>query len=483
MSSMQPSSLKHVIRASARVWQERMGAEVPPPRRLLAAVSSLSAATEANALPEVTVAQIQGKLITAYEQSGLQQASRRELRQGCQVWFLGDRPPGRARPVASAVVKQVSDRRLRAGFMALIDAYLHGFDEQDADVAWLGQQLGSLASQWQWRDYDAWPERLKRYPLFDPDLAVDKVAEAVIEAGPNHRRVFEDIGLDSAGRSHSGFEEAVFRAVCRMVGAMKGQPARQSQDWLIDWAQVGDRTMAFPKAWPDFAGALFLPWQNEHPGKSHQTRVMDTAIRYAGDPRITPLRWKEVQDRFATVYSTVLRWLTEASVKQFFDIVSQMLDGNDSAMWEARRKFWTAYLDAGHITAAWVAFGSTGERYALQAARLSGDASLKMFGRLIPGSGRSPQQCALLMHIGDMTIAEWSHNGKCRFWPRGSRGAPQLFRMNARGNGDYSAYELMTAPLEIAHMSGWQTKFSKAIHDHTNVQMRFKSRASIRDVR
>lgn len=478
---MQTTSLKQILNTSINLWQKRLETEVPPPRRLLAAVSSLSSASDASAMPEVTIAQIQGRLISACEQNTLRQLSKRDLRQGCQAWFFGDQPPGRSRPVASAVVKEVADRRLRAGFMALIDAYLNGFDEKDPDVSWLGQQLERLASQWQWREHDAWPARLKRYPLFDPERAVHKVAEAVLQAGGKHRDIFEDLGLEGAGRSRSGFEEAVFRAVCRMVGGMSD--AKQSQEWLIDWAQVGDRTMAFPKSWPDFAGALFLPWQNKAPEKPHKTRVMDTAIRYAGDPRINPLRWKEVQNRFAIAYSTVLRWLTEASVKQFFDIVSRMLDGNNSDMWEARRKFWTAYLDAGHISAAWVAFGKSGEREALHTAKLSGDASLKMFGRIIPGSGQSPQHCALLMHIGDMTIAEWSHNGKCRFWPRGARGAPVLFRMNSKRTGDYSASELMAAPLEIAHTSGWQSKFSKAIHEHTGIQMRFKSRASILDVR
>lgn len=468
---MQTSFLKQVLHTSLRIWEKRLAAEPPQPHGLMNAVANLPSRKGAGTISEVSVAQIQTRLARAYEDNTLKQLSRRDLRQSCQVWFLGNQPPGRTRPVATAVIREVSDRRLRSAFMALIDAYLNGFDEEDPDVVWLGQELQTLSGQWQWRPHDDWPERLKRYPLFDPQRAVAKVAEAVLQDGTQRQNIFADIGLESSGRSRTGFEEAVFRAVCRMASGMTGTNAANTQKWLIDWAQVGDRTMAFPKSWPDFASALFLPWQNKVPEKVHQTRIMDTAIRYAGDPRIAPLRWDEVQKRFAAAYNTILRWLTEGSVKQFFDIVSRMLDGNDLAMWKARRKFWTAYLDAGHITAAWVAFGRTGERFALDAATASGDSSLKLFGRIIPGTGKAPDHCALLMHIGDMTIVEWSHNGKCRFWPRGAKGAPVLFRRNNKGIGDYSANDLMSAELGIAHMSGWQMRIAITIQQHTGIRM------------
>lgn len=453
------------------VWQKRLDTEVPGPSLLLAAVAGLSSRQEAHVIPETTVAEIQNRLVTAYSGNKLKELTRRELRQGCQVWLLGDTPPGRDRPIATAIVKEVADRKLRAAFMALIDAYLDGFDEEDPHLAWLGEQLDKLARSWQWRDHDAWPKRLEKYPLFDPKRAVQKVAADVLLARSNHRNIIEDLGLDAVGRNRSGFEEAVFRAVCRLVSGMLGAEARDHQRSIINWAQVREHTMAFPKAWPEFASALFLPWQHETPAKDHQNRVMDAALQFAGDPRITPLRWKAVEESFGSAYATVLRWLTESSVKQFFDIVSEMLGGNDYAMWQARRKFWTDYLDAGHIEAAWVAFGSTGAEYALHTARTSGDPSLKMFGRISSGTGKSPQHCALLMKLGDLTIAEWSHNGSCRFWPRGSDKAPALFRMGKHG-GDYHARELMNAPEAISHHPGWQARFASKIREHTGVRIR-----------
>lgn len=468
---MQPESLKYVLQSSMTVWQRKLALEVPGPRHSLAAVAGLSGKLDTSALSETTVDEIQKRLTTAYSRKNLSELTRRDLRQGCQVWFLGENPPGRDRPLATAVVKEVADRKLRAAFMALIDAYLDGFDEDDPHLVWLGEQLDMLARHWSWRDHDLWPERLARYPLFDPKRAVEKVSNDVMRAGADHRAILDDIGLNGSGRDRSGFEEAIFRAVCRMVSGKLGAEARDHQNWLIGWAQVREHTMAFPKAWPEFACALFLPWQKEAPPNDHRNRIMEAALQYAGDPRITPVRWKAVEERFAAAYATVVRWLTEASVKQFFDIVSEMLDGNDRTMWQARRKFWTAYLDAGHIEAAWVAFGNTGADYALHAARTSGNPSLKMFGRIVSGTGRSPQHCALLMKIGDLTIAEWSHNGSCRFWARGAANAPVLFRMGKYA-GDYDARELMNSQDAIPHYSGWQARIALKIREHTGIFVR-----------
>src|SRR5262249_46073877 len=47
------------------------------------------------------------------------------------------------------------------------------------------------------------------------------------------------------------------------------------------------------------------------------------------------------------------------------------------------------------------------------------------YGRLGDGNAN---HSVLLIRIGDLTFAEWSHNGKLRAWPNDSKNVPALFR-------------------------------------------------------
>ena len=66
------------------------------------------------------------------------------------------------------------------------------------------------------------------------------------------------------------------------------------------------------------------------------------------------------------------------------------------------------------------------------------------------------------MKIGDMTIVDWSHNGKCQFWRRGDANAPSLYQSSY-----HSA--LYGAPQQEVHASpatySWQRKVAGIIEE------------------
>jgi len=399
--------------------------------------------------------------------NGMDGLSRRDLREGCRVFFYPPHPPGRTREVGEPLVERVFQLQRRAAFLALIDAYLDSFAVDDPDISNLAAALGTAASSWPWREADLWPQRVAIFNLFDPVDAPRRLAAAVLGSDATPRALLDQAGLNSDGRRRGGLAETSFKAACALTSKKLGRAAIPFQARVLAWAQDGGGTLAFPRVWPEFVSSLFKPWRGEDPPAAHRNALIEAAVAYGGDPRIGE-RWKSVSDEDA--YEVVVRWLTKASVEQFFDIVSEtMIDRPD--MWEQRRRFWTQYLKANVISAAWVAFGTDGADRAKRVARTSGDRGFSMFGRLSGGNGRTSQHAALIMRIGDLTVVEWSHNGKCYIWRTSELGAPKLFLRNDANWADYEPSELMYAPLDVTHNIGWQSRIAAILRDQAGVRL------------
>lgn len=400
-------------------------------------------------------------------EEGAASLSRKDLRESCRTYLSPPHAPARTPKLAADILQQVEQLQRRSAFFALIDAYLDGFSEDDPVVIKLAERLEQLNKNWPWRPLDPWPARIQNYNLLTPHLAPQAIAKTIIEYGQPHGAVFESAGLNTDGRRVGALAAASFVAGCDLLRKHKGSASIPYQLRLIDWSNEHGR-LPYPTAWPEFARALFEPWISAEPGSIHRNRIVDRAISHGGDPRINHHAWKPVEEISKEAYHTVIRWLTQASVRQFFDIVSEtMTDGKE--MWEKRRKFWTSYLDAEMISKAWVAFGADGALRAQNAARRTNDMSLSMFGRLESGQGRSPQHAALIMAIGDLIVVDWSHNGKYNIWPKNAPNRPALFKRGSR-YGDYAPYDLMHAPINGPHIGNWQEKVAQIIRSETGLR-------------
>lgn len=167
-----------------------------------------------------------------------------------------------------------------------------------------------------------------------------------------------------------------------------------------------------------------------------------------------------------------VRWLTEQSLRQFLDVVESV---NPNLNWPHRRKFWEAVhaaLEPGpdNQFQAWVVLDSEG----------AGEAR-RRFGKntrpaQFSGGGVQQGHAVLLMRIGKGVCAEWSFNGKCRFWVDAERpGAPRLYEQTY--DAEFLRNGRRYAPiLEISHNShagpnAWQHKAAKQIEKMTGVRL------------
>jgi hypothetical protein len=158
----------------------------------------------------------------------------------------------------------------------------------------------------------------------------------------------------------------------------------------------------------------------------------------------------------------MIRWLAQATLEQFLKVVDRVAAKHQ---WDYRRAFWNAYIEKRVVANAWVAFGANGAQVARKIAETTADSLMRRFGML---GGAGADQAVLLLSIGDLIIADWSHNGRLRIWRRGNTSAPE-FNLET-----YVASALRTdSEFDTVHLppDGWQSKAEAYIRRHTGIKL------------
>ena len=171
---------------------------------------------------------------------------------------------------------------------------------------------------------------------------------------------------------------------------------------------------------PAAAHGLLSPFVDEDPPADLKATVRRFLLQTVGDPRILPGTWNPVRTEDKGV---MLRWLVAETLDDFFRLLDRTaLDRH----WRERKAFWQVYLDMNVITDAWLVLGQHARKQGKEILGAAGGT----WGQL--GRGGDYSQSVLLMKLGGLTIAEWSHNGSCRVWLEGARTAPALYQRTYR---------------------------------------------------
>lgn len=349
---------------------------------------------------------------------------------------------------------------------AIVESYLLRFPKQHSAFQGLRAASALVAERRDW----PWRARGQEFHLWDEEEGPRRLALELLCAD-NPAVLLRRAGLDGELATGSFVRQAVC-AACITVASQAGAQAVAHGQRLIALASMMQGADGVDEV---LALALLAPWLNLPPPEKYQQQVTAFLTNRIGDPRrdsdgkwqalAAKLRAADIDTPADEIFSLLRRWLVQATVREFFAIVTKTTDRRDQ--WKERTAFWLGYLDTGNISDAWFAFGSQAEN---EAERFISDQSMA-FGR-IEGQGATPNQSALLMTIGDMRIAEWSDNGSCRFWPDSDDHgkAPQMYQTT------YYALVLRSMDAEsgyepIAHMgTTWQNRIAKRIFDRTGIE-------------
>lgn len=418
------------------------------------------------------------RLRTAYERakaSHYQNLGVSELRKLPYAYWLPPEPPlpaihwplvQRYWSEALPSALRSDPRRAKRWLMPLFFTYCEHFDINDD---WFHDLADRLAWHVQQSDNEL-AQRLKELQrevaFFLPAKVPQQLALALI-AKANRL----DQALESRLLWPSFVDTRLGSAV--LDAALQVDDARR-RDWptvarLLEWVGRLNAPVSKTAHRVPFANALLTPWIHHRPPDMIKTRLVDFFVKEYGDPRMSGNREYAWQGVSPQALAVILTWLSGDTLRGFMRVLQQTADD----IWSYRQKFWMAYYDAGHIQEAWLALGY---QAAAIAKRLQVNAQGMGYGRLV--SGATPNQSVLLLKIGQLVFAEWSHNGALRAFQDHEPAAPKLYRPIYHGSElrdtiSMDFHDGTNQNPELRHMNSaggtWQRKARDFIRRHTNI--------------
>lgn len=311
---------------------------------------------------------------------------------------------------------------------------------------------------------ERWRVRIDKYGLLDTPPG-KRLAQFVMQSrNVSPFRVFEDAGLRRGILLGGGFAMCVFREICEDL-SKQHTPERLSCFFQLipeSFADKADERVQIAESnLPFIAKALLYPYIEREPDDELRLQIIDTLVRLYKDPRLNATGWAEVD---SDLVSILLRWLTAESFEMLMEVLNS---SNQSMQWRSRERFWRRYIQKGYVKEAWVAFGPDAERQAAKLIRSGELRSRGSFG-VLDRSQIQGHHSVLLMRIGDLTISEWTHDGKVRFYRSRNSAAPALYKL--RYNPDVLRGDTKTDHYKV-HLGDWQYDVAQYIREVTGLRI------------
>lgn len=382
----------------------------------------------------------------------------REMRLAASCLFEGEMPLADDLEFLDKFLEALRPIRSRVAIKRLIHTYFNHFDPSSQSIQRIGTFLQEVVSTIPTSRHWIWEERHQQLRLFDPANVVGQLAILAVET-LNPRRAFEEKGLGGQLMVSSLCAAAFLKVLQLTEAELSINPKSEDVDRVVTWLDDGESGMLYSANRGAIANAFLLPWTRRNPEPEVRQKIQSFLLDKLSDPRIDGGPWLGAQEAALDVMTG---WLAQATLEQFLKVVDRVAAKHQ---WEYRRAFWNSYIERRVVEKAWVAFGSSGADVARAIAESTTDTFMRRFATL---SGSGSDQAVLLLSIGDLIIADWSHNGRLRIWRRGNPSAPQ-FNLQS-----YVASELRTdSEFDTVHLppDGWQGKAEAYIRRHTGIRL------------
>ena len=392
--------------------------QMRPTRRVLERI--LKALDVVPDLPEARLKQVKRDIIAAQQnQTDLSTLPARLLRDA--VWLLWpDSSDGVNRALLRrAVLAHVGTRK--SMLRRLIDVWLLQFSRDDVSFVDVGRHIDRHLAAGHSGMLGLWKESHRAYDLFNATRGPDQLASRILAESEAH--TLAACRLDNPARATSGYLRAVHFALSarltKLLASGQGTVvlARAIRFYVLD------ARLRFVEKEPNgaMADAMVSPWikAQRQPSDRLRSEVLAHLRQHLGDPRVDARqRWGGASSE---TRQAVRGWLSKLSLDAFFDVVGQFAGNTGMGhQWQARKAFWATCLRKDFIQDSWLVLGDNVARAVAHNHELRGS-----HGRLADGNAN---HSVLLMRVGQLTFAEWSHSGKLRAWPVDWKNAPALFR-------------------------------------------------------
>lgn len=392
--------------------------------------------------------QFQARILNAFVDNRFNALPTADIRRVPWALWGGAMPLSDHPDLVAAYAAAMRRARRPSWYSTLRQAYFQSYDPKLVQAEKVLELLREGQAIQKWR----WAEPSERFRLFDlPGMSEKFVGSfSVAEAADE---TLEQAGFQ-LGLESSRYVGYVFQAVCGRTDCREAENER----WLWEFCQE-DGTLRYREHAQALVDSFLAPWEKLQPTAGRRRVLIDRLITLLGDPRVNRARWEGIA---AARVQQFIGLLTRDSIEMFLDIVG---DNALDHQWRYRRAFWMSYLNAGVITDAWVLFGPIAYEEARRVLRETKVTT--RYARLDRPSSRD--HSVLLLKLGDLTIAEFSHMGRVWIWPpKDAQKAPRLYRST------YTVPDVTGAEIYFVHAGSdtfrWQANVADVIRKYTNIK-------------
>lgn len=354
--------------------------------------------------------------------------------------------------------------RLRRWLRPLVYSYLQKFDSSSSQFRTFYAPIISLLD----RSNDLLSSGLnllKNIGVFSIDRGPTAFCEHLISSSQSIDEFCESQNLWSDFPS-TNFAISSFRALGSLNQKLLRSPLATKN--LLSWCGA-PRKPRYPALTRTTAENILLPWEDSMPTQAQLFALRSFILEnpYLGNPDRQNPNWTGINSSCKEVFK---KWMIGQSLDAFFEVLQNTAD----EIWKYRERFWRTYFSLGAIEDIWLVLGRDAERFILTNRAKYGHLS---FGTFYDGSGGvSRNHSLLIIRIGDIEFAEWSHNGSLRARPIQQNGL--LYKPNKCNGDDYKYdsmdfHDGMNERNQLAHhgssTGGWQDKARRFIRKNTGI--------------
>lgn len=300
--------------------------------------------------------------------------------------------------------------------------------------------------------------------IFDLQDGPLKFASAVIQSPST---------IESFNQSHdlwtdfpsTKFAAQAFKSLISLDPSLLRSP--QATQNLLSWLGAPHKPR-YPALSRTAAELILLPWTSAmpNPGQMHALRSYVLECPYLGNPDRQNPNWIEVDPACKEIFK---KWMIGQSLDAFFEVLQNTADD----LWRYREKFWRTYFSLGAIEDVWLILGKDAEFFVRRNQAKYGHLKFGVFNDRSGGVARN--HSLLIIRIGHLEFAEWSHNGSLRARPLDK---DVLYKPQRCDGNDYKFESMdfhdgLNERTQLAHhhsaTGGWQDKARKFIRKHTNI--------------
>ena len=343
-----------------------------------------------------------------------------------------------------SLVEKIKISGTKRHYTALLVSYIMGFSSESSKC----KLLAKILKENEEKLSKAWLKRLDFADLLDVERIENNLATKVLSS-ENETTIFQQAGLVGSFQS-SRIATSVIMSAAEIVHKQAKKNVFGDIESFINVISENARIK------PNYGAAslvgLLLPFTSVSPPSWLKNKLKELFLNSFKDPRISSHHWPEIERRFGgheareKCISIIKKWLNFDSIDLFFKIIAKHAPNEQ---FEPRKKLWQTYFDQEYVADAWVILGSAASRTANELKRTEDTSIIGL--RWADLSGALNEQSVLLMQIGDLVIAEWSHSGKFRAWSETSSNKPKFYKSG------YTGTELRKNSNQIRSVSGGMT--------------------------